>query len=312
VADIALFSKGSAVDVEQLHARLRQTAFLVPGLSLAVLDRRSGELVEEVFRFDGGTADFVEHLAPDRPVCDPIHVVGTGTYKETVPVLDDSGHMSTQTVERTCEVDVALRWGTGYDTVVQSFCNVVATGHGGTHQNGFERALLRSLNEALKSTRVLRANDDPVLKDDVLEGLTAVVTVKVPEPQYLGQTKDELGTPGVSKIVADVVGKELKAQFLDNRRTKAVARQVLEKVAAAAKTRLAARASKDAARARTRSRPRPCRPSSPTAAAPTSSAPSCGWSRATARSAPASSRATPSTRRCSPCAGRSSTSRRPA
>jgi hypothetical protein len=131
--------------------------------------------------------------------------------------------MSTQTVERTCEVDVALRWGTGYDTVVQSFCNVVATGHGGTHQNGFERALLRSLNEALKSTRVLRANDDPVLKDDVLEGLTAVVTVKVPEPQYLGQTKDELGTPGVSKIVADVVGKELKAQFLDNRKRKAQA-----------------------------------------------------------------------------------------
>jgi len=246
--DVALFSKGSAVDVEQLHARLRQTAFLVPGLALAVLDRRSGELVEQVFRFDGGTADFVEHLAPDRPVCDPIHIVGTGTYKETVPVLDDSGHMATQTLERTCEVDVALRWGTGYDTVVQSFCNVVATGHGGTHQNGFERALLRSLNEALKSSRVLRAGDDPVQKDDVLEGLTAVVTVKVPEPQYLGQTKDELGTPGVSKIVADVVGAGLKAQFLDDRRTKAVARQVLEKVAAAARTRLAARASKDAAR----------------------------------------------------------------
>jgi DNA gyrase subunit B len=246
--DVALFSKGSAVDVEQLHARLRQTAFLVPGLTLAVLDRRSGELVEESFRFDGGTADFVEHLAPDRPVCDPVHIVGTGTYKETVPVLDDAGHMTTQTVERTCEVDVALRWGTGYDTVVQSFCNVVATGHGGTHQNGFERALLRSLNEALKTTRVLRANDEPVTKDDALEGLTAVVTVKVPEPQYLGQTKDELGTPAVSKIVADVVGRQLKAQFLENRKTKAAARQVLEKVAAAAKTRLAARASKDAAR----------------------------------------------------------------
>jgi DNA gyrase subunit B len=246
--DIALFSKGSAVDVEQLHARLRQTAFLVPGLTLAVLDRRSGELVEESFRFDGGTADFVEHLAPDRPVCDPVHIVGTGTYKETVPVLDDSGHMTTQTVERTCEVDVALRWGTGYETVVQSFCNVVATGHGGTHQNGFERALLRTLNDALKATRVLRANDEPVVKDDVLEGLTAVVTVKVPEPQYLGQTKDELGTPGVSKIVADVVGKGLRTEFLEHRKSKAAARQVLEKVAAAAKTRLAARASKDAAR----------------------------------------------------------------
>jgi DNA gyrase subunit B len=250
-ADTPLFSKGSAVDTEQLKARLRQTAFLVPGLTLAVFDRRGEELVEETFVFEGGTVDFVEHLAPDRPVCDPVHLVGDGTYKETVPVLDDKGHMSTQTVERHCEVDVALRWGTGYDTVVQAFCNVVATPHGGTHQNGFERALLKSLNEALVSSRVHKAKDDAVIKDDVLEGLTAVVTVKVPEPQYLGQTKDELGTPGVSKIVADVVVRGLKARFLEDRKHKAQARQVLEKVAAAAKTRQAARASKDAARRKT-------------------------------------------------------------
>jgi len=250
-ADIALFSKGSAVDVEQLTSRLRQTAFLVPGLTLALLDRRGESLVEEAFVFVGGTVDFVEHLAPDRPVCDPIHLSGEGHYKETVPVLDDKGHMTTQSVERHCEVDVSLRWGTGYDTVVQSFCNVVATPHGGTHQNGFERALLKSVNEALVATRVHKAKDEPVIKDDVLEGLTAVVTVKVPEPQYLGQTKDELGTPGVSKIVADVVTKQLKAAFLDNRKTKAAAKQVLEKVAAAAKTRQAARASKDAARRKT-------------------------------------------------------------
>jgi DNA gyrase subunit B len=249
--DLPLFSKGSAVDVEQLHDRLRQTAFLVPGLTLAVLDRRSGELVEETFRFDGGTADFVEHLALDGAVCDPVHILGSGNYKETVPVLDDKGHMTTQTVERHCEVDVALRWGTGYDTRVQSFCNVVATPHGGTHQNGFERALLRTLNETMKATRVLRANDDPVIKDDVLEGLTAVITVKVPEPQYLGQTKDELGTPGVSKIVADVVARGLKTEFLDNKKRKAQARTVLDKVAAAAKTRQAAKASKDAARRKT-------------------------------------------------------------
>jgi DNA gyrase subunit B len=249
--DLPLFSKGSAVDVEQLHDRLRQTAFLVPGLTLAILDRRGDELVEETFRFDGGTADFVEHLAVDGAVCDPVHIVGTGDYKETVPVLDSQGHMTTQTVERHCEVDVALRWGTGYDTRVQSFCNVVATPHGGTHQNGFERALLRTLNDAMKAARVLRANDDPVLKDDVLEGLTAVVTVKVPEPQYLGQTKDELGTPGVTKIVADVVARGLKTEFLENRKRKAQARVVLDKVAAAAKTRQAAKASKDAARRKT-------------------------------------------------------------
>jgi DNA gyrase subunit B len=249
--DLPLFSRHSAVDVPQLHDRLRQTAFLVPGLTLALLDRRSGELVEEVFRFDGGTADFVEHLATDSPVCDPVHIVGTGDYKETVPVLDESGHMVTTVVERHCEVDVALRWGTGYETLVQSFCNVVATPHGGTHQNGFERALLRSVTDAMKAARVLRANDEQVLKDDVLEGLTAVVTVKVPEPQYLGQTKDELGTPGVSKIVADVVARGLRTEFLDNRKRKAQARTVLEKVAAAAKTRQAAKASKDAARRKT-------------------------------------------------------------
>ncbi len=249
--DLPLFSKASAVDVAQLHDRLRQTAFLVPGLTLAMLDRRSGELVEQSFRFDGGTADFVEHLAPDSPVCDPIHILGSGNYKETVPVLDDAGHMVTTVVERHCEVDVALRWGTAYDTTVQAFCNVVATPHGGTHQNGFERALLKTVNEAMKATRVLRANDDPVIKDDVLEGLTAVVTVKVPEPQYLGQTKDELGTPGVAKIVTDVVTRGLRTQFLDDRKRKAQARVVLEKVSAAAKTRQAARASKDAARRKT-------------------------------------------------------------
>jgi DNA gyrase subunit B len=248
--DLPLFSKGSEVDVPQVVARLRQTAFLVPGLTLALLDRREG-FAEESFRFDGGTADFVEHLAADGGVCDPVHITGEGSYKETVPVLDASGHMTTQTVERSCEVDVALRWGVGYDTVVQSFCNVVATGHGGTHQNGFERALLKTVNEAMRAAKVLRVNDENVVKDDVLEGLTAVVTVKVPEPQYLGQTKDELGTPGVTRIVQDVVAKGLRTQFLDDRKRKAQVRTVLDKVAAAAKTRQAAKASKDAARRKT-------------------------------------------------------------
>jgi DNA gyrase subunit B len=246
--DLPLFAKGSVADITAVRDRLRQTAFLVPGLSLSI---RGSQHEEEVFRYDGGVGDFVEHLAPDTAVCDPLHIVGSGNYKETVPVLDDKGHMTTQTVERHCEVDIALRWGTSYDTVVQSFCNVVRTGHGGSHQNGFERALLKTLNEALRTSKVLKVKDDDVAKDDVLEGLTAVITVKVPEPQYLGQTKDELGTPGVSRIVADVVAKGLKAELLDNRKRKGQARVVLDKVAAAAKTRQAAKASKDAARRKT-------------------------------------------------------------
>ncbi len=246
--DLALFAKGSAADVTAIRDRLRQTAFLVPGLSLVV---RGASHAEELFRFDGGVVDFVEHLAPDRGVCDPIHLTGSGNYKETVPVLDGQGQLVTTTVERHCEVDIALRWGTAYETVSQSFCNVVRTGHGGSHQNGFERALVKTLNEALRTAKVLRVKDDDVAKDDVLEGLTAVVTVKVPEPQYLGQTKDELGTNGVSRIVADVVTKGLKSEFLDNRRTKAQVRTVLDKVRAAAQTRQAAKASKDAARRKT-------------------------------------------------------------
>ena len=251
--DLPLFTRGSAVDVDQLRARLRQTAFLVPGLELSVRGvlPTGAVLEQESFRYDGGTVDFVQHLAADGAVCDPVHLLGEGTFRETVPVLDKLGHMATREVERTCEVDVALRWGVGYDTTVQSFCNVVATGHGGTHQSGFERALLRTLNDAAKAARVLRVNDDPLTKDDVLEGLTAVVTVKLPEPQYLGQTKDELGTPGVARIVADVVAKGLRTAFLEDRRHKAQARTVLEKVVAASRTRLAARAHKDAARRKT-------------------------------------------------------------
>ena len=246
--DLSLFVKGSVADVTAVRDRLRQTAFLVPGLTLSI---RGSEHPEETFRFDGGVRDFVEHLAPDGAVCDPIHLTGGGNYKETVPVLDDQGHLVTTTVERHCEVDIALRWGTSYDTVTQSFCNVVRTGHGGSHQNGFERALLKTVNEALRSSKVLKVKDDDVTKDDVLEGLTAVITVKVPEPQYLGQTKDELGTPGVSRIVADVVARGLRTAFLDDRKRKAQVRTVLDKVRAAAQTRQAAKASKDAARRKT-------------------------------------------------------------
>ena len=247
-ADTALFSKGSAADITAIRDRLRQTAFLVPGLSLTI---RGAEHPEETFRFDGGVKDFVDHLAQDGAVSDTLQITGSGNYKETVPVLDDKGHMVTQTVERHCEVDVALRWGTGYDTVVQSFCNVVRTGHGGSHQKGFDRAMTKTLNEALRTAKVLKVKDDDVVTDDVMEGLTAVITVKVPEPQYLGQTKDELGTPGVSRIVADVVAKGIKTELLDNRKRKAQARTILDKVRAAAQTRQAAKASKDAARRKT-------------------------------------------------------------
>ena len=119
--------------------------------------------------------------------------------------------MTSTEVERELGVDVALRWGTGYDTVLRSFVNIIATPKGGTHVAGFERSLTKTVNEALRSQRVLRASEDDVVKDDVLEGLTAVVTVRLSEPQFEGQTKEVLGTSAATRIVGHVVSRELKA-----------------------------------------------------------------------------------------------------
>jgi len=171
-----------------------------------------------------------------------LRLEGHDTFTETVPLLDDKGHMTPQDVERDLLVDVALRWGTGYDTELRSFVNVIATPKGGTHVSGFEQALTKTFNDVLKGGRMLKANEADVVKDDVLEGLTAVVTVRLAEPQFEGQTKEVLGTPDARRIVRKVVSAQLKA-FLTSKKTKdkQQAKQVLEKVVGASRTRIAAR-----------------------------------------------------------------------
>jgi DNA gyrase subunit B len=244
--DRQTFLKDAAISLDELHNRARQTAFLVPGLTIEVRDTRGAEATEQTFHYDGGISEFCEFLAPDQAVSDVLRLQGTGSFTETVPVLDEQGHMTPQELQRELTVDVALRWGTGYDTTVRSFVNIIATPKGGTHVQGFERALAKTLNEALRAQRVLRAAEDDVIKDDVLEGMTAVVTVRLAEPQFEGQTKEVLGTSAASRIVASVVGKELKAALTNPRRGgKAQAKAILDKVAAAARTRVAARAHKE-------------------------------------------------------------------
>ncbi len=245
-ADKQIFLPDAEISLEEIHARARQTAFLVPGLTIVVRDSRGEEPVEEEFRFDGGIAEFCEFLARDEAICDVLRLQGVGHFHETVPVLDEQGHMTTTEVERELTVDVALRWGKGYDTTVRSFVNVIATHKGGTHVTGFERALVRTINEQLRESRLLRNGDDPVLKEDILEGLTAVVTVRVPEPQFEGQTKEVLGTSAATRIVSHVVSRELKAAFATTKRARRQQlRAVLEKIVAAAKARIAAREQRD-------------------------------------------------------------------
>ncbi|WP_105968566.1 DNA gyrase/topoisomerase IV subunit B [Streptomyces geranii] len=255
-ADRQIFLKDAKLSLDNLHQRARQTAFLVPGLTIVVRDEfglgEGGSKGEESFRFDGGISEFCEYLASDKPVCDVLRFSGQGTFKETVPVLDDHGQMTPTEVTRELGVDVALRWGTGYDANLKSFVNIIATPKGGTHVAGFEQAVAKTMNEVLRTKKLLRVAEDDIVKDDALEGLTAVVTVRLAEPQFEGQTKEVLGTSAARRIVTNVVSKELKDFLTTTKRDAAAqARVVMEKAVAAARTRIAARQHKDAQRRKT-------------------------------------------------------------
>jgi DNA gyrase subunit B len=279
--DRQVFVPGADWNFRLLADRARQTAYLVPGLAVRIADHRgsdgaaadeASEIAEAAlaalaapeegpggdgpreaeFRFAGGISEFCAHLSTGAPVTEVLRLTGSGQFSETVPVLDDLGHLTPTDVERDLAVDVALRWDSGYESTTRSFVNVIATPKGGTHISGFERAIVRTVNEQLRATRLLRNGDEPVIKEDVLEGLTAVIAVRLPEPQFEGQTKEVLGTPAASKIVAQVVSAELRA-FLEGRArgSKQQARAVLDKVAAAARTRIAAREHRENQRRKT-------------------------------------------------------------
>ncbi|WP_029145512.1 DNA gyrase subunit B [Microbacterium luticocti] len=253
-ADPQIFTKDATFGFTELEQRMRQTAFLVPGLEMVIRDERESKAgfdpVESVFRFDGGISEFAEFLAPDAPVTDTWRLTGSGTFTETVPVLQPSGAMLPTEVERRCEVDIAVRWGTGYDIVTRSFVNIIATPKGGTHQQGFEQGLMKAIRSQVEqNARKLKVGNDKLEKDDMLAGLTAVLTVRLPEPQFEGQTKEVLGTPAVRQIVSTVVSRELSARLTSTKRDdKAQASQLLDKVVAEMKARISARAHKETQR----------------------------------------------------------------
>ncbi len=247
--DRQTFTKDAAFVYDDLLGRARQTSFIVPGLELVIRDLRGETPVEEKFRHDGGIGEFVEFLAHDEPVTDVLRLQGSDTFTETVPLLDEEGHMTPQEVERELTVDVAVRWGTGYDSELRSYVNVIATPKGGTHVSGFEQALTKTFNEAMRATKALKVGDADAIKDDVLEGMTAVVTVRLAEPQFEGQTKEILGTPAARAVVRRVVSAELKRFLTSTKRAqKAQAKLLMEKVVGASKTRLAARQHRDTQR----------------------------------------------------------------
>lgn len=250
--DRKVFTKDAAVDFDALRERAQQSTFLVPGLTIEIVEQRSGDELREILQHKGGLSEYVETLRNGDPLGGVIRLTGGGTFTETVPVLDSSGRMKSAEVTRDVTVDVGMQWDSGYETELRSFVNIIATPKGGTHVTGFERSLVKVVNDALRATKALRAQEDNVTKDDVLEGLTAVISVRFAEPQFEGQTKEVLGTPAITRIVNGVVSKQLSAWLTKPPRgEKAAAKQILEKCANAMRARVAARAQRDTQRRKT-------------------------------------------------------------
>jgi DNA gyrase subunit B len=248
--DARYFETGARLDVEAVRTKLRNTAFLVAGVQFTLFDATAEEPATETFHFPHGLTDMVEFLTPasEKPVSGILLINGEGTYKENA--ADANGVMQSNVV-REAQVEIAFRWGTGYERTVECFTNTIRNVHGGTHRKGFERALVRSLTEAIRNARgLLKPKEEPPVLDDLLEGMTAVIHVRVPEPQFTSQTKDELSTAGITRVMQTLVEAYVKG-WIDDRRTKTEARTVLQKVVDAARVRLTQKQQKDAARRKT-------------------------------------------------------------
>jgi DNA gyrase subunit B len=214
------------VEWETLVQRLRETAFLTKGLHIVVTDERAGgETVE--FRYEGGIRDFVAFVNEAK---DAVH-------KHIVYFEGENGEHG--------KVEVAMQWSTKYVESVYSFANNINTHEGGTHLSGFNAALTRTLNKYARSMELLKEKEENLEGDDVREGLAAVISVKLLEPQFEGQTKTKLGNPGVRGLVETTVNAKL-SEFLEEHPTEA--RQIIQKAIAAARARQAARKARDLTR----------------------------------------------------------------
>ena len=210
---------------ETLQQRLRETAFLTRGLRIRLIDERAGgETVE--FHYEGGIRDFVRHVNAQR---DPVHKHIVYFEGES-----DQGH-----------VEVAMQWNSSYQDSVYTFANNINTHEGGTHLSGFKAALTGTLNRYARQLQLLKEKEENLDGEDVREGLAAIVSVKLREPQFEGQTKTKLGNPGVRGLVEQTVNERL-AQFLEENPTDA--RQIIQKAIQAARARQAARKARELTR----------------------------------------------------------------
>ena len=206
------------------------------------------------FLHTGGVKDFVDFLSKGEPISDIWRIQGEGTYTEETQAVGEGGELHAQEIERTCGVDIALRWVNGYDTTIMSFVNIVETPGGGMHVDGFMNAITKQIRKAVEdNARKLKVNlKDSAMKverDDIQAGLVAVVTARVAEPQFQGQTKDVLGTAQVKPIVTRLTDKQFGEMITGSKRGyKEQSARVLEKIVGEMHARIQSRKAKEVTR----------------------------------------------------------------
>lgn len=229
-ADALIFKETIRFDYGTLRDRLRQMAFLNKGITIELLDNREDSENEPlVYKYDGGIKEYVEYM-----------------NRRNTPIHEDV--IYSEGIEDQIIVEVALQYNSSYSTNLFSFTNNINTHEGGTHEEGFRSSLTRVINNYARSKNMLKKDDEALAGEDVREGLTAIVSVKHPDPQYEGQTKTKLGNSEVRKIVSNVFGTHFERYLLENPE---VAKIIVEKSQTASKARLAAKKARELTRRKT-------------------------------------------------------------
>lgn len=224
-ADPEIFKETTIYNYDILEQRLRELAFLNKGIKIYLKDDREDEK-DAVYHYLGGIKEYVEMLNTNKT---PLH-------KEVIYVEGEKDGII---------VEVAMQYNDGYNSNVYSFTNNIHTIEGGTHEDGVKQALTRTINNYGKNAKLLKDNDDPLLGDDVREGLTMIVSCKHPDPQFEGQTKTKLGNSEVRKIASDIFSEGLERFLMENPEE---AKMIVEKCTTASRARLAAKKAREATR----------------------------------------------------------------
>ncbi|AVM71306.1 DNA topoisomerase (ATP-hydrolyzing) subunit B [Streptococcus mutans] len=224
--DPEIFTETTEFDFDKLAKRIQELAFLNKGLKISITDKRSGQERKEEFHYEGGIVSYVEFINENKEVIfdKPIYTDGS---------LDG------------ISVEVAMQYTTGFHENIMSFANNIHTHEGGTHEQGFRTALTRVINDYAKKNKILKENEDNLNGDDVREGLTAIISVKHPNPQFEGQTKTKLGNSEVVKITNRLFSDALNRFLLENPQ---IAKKIVEKGILASKARIAAKRAREVTR----------------------------------------------------------------